>query len=663
MKEQKNIKIKSNLMDEIIRSRRGKVNLKYFSPNLNPRTKFQNRNVVLNKNNIKELSKLSDRPILVNKYNQNSRRDYISVDKIDISNEYNSSFNNNNILKCRELNYKKNIVIFTECPKKQKISDYILKSNKKKKLYKLTYLEENDLNYDKPINEIMSQNYNYNIENNLRVLPKRKHIYNLNTDDSQNGFENDMYINRFSNNKNNRRNNYNMRNLYTNNQNNDQLKVIKIQSVWRGYQIRRFLVNRLNIFYNIVRIYNCLYNTFYNQSKPFFKIFLSLLKKIKNIGMHNKIKLDNNKRNNNKKIININKNISNPYKKNIKKINIIEKKNINVFVPGEKTKIENENKFIYKRKINSPKNSSSLINKNSIKSNVRENNFISKEKGEYSDRFTNINFKKKLKLEMSNIINKKNILLYGPLFLYRLKILYKIKVTEHKYKCLFNIIKIKKRKILSLYFNKYKNNIFSNNINKMILQNKTNAKHNKQNLDFINNEPNNLNKNNNNPINNQKNLINNNENHNKINLNNNEINANNSNNNLRNRNNKSTFLIKYKSSALSGKKLIRVKKIKGMNSNYFSQTKSLNSGKVLMNSFDSDNINVRKMRIKKVNILSESNEIKNKLTQEFIIKNKNSQFLENSYFIQKIASISSKISNKNNLYTCFNFWKKKSKKK
>ena len=38
--------------------------------------------------------------------------------------------------------------------------------------------------------------------------------------------------------------------IYTNNQNNDELKVIKIQSFWRSYFFRKYLLSSLNNFIN-----------------------------------------------------------------------------------------------------------------------------------------------------------------------------------------------------------------------------------------------------------------------------------------------------------------------------------------------------------------------------------------------------------------------------
>ena len=67
------------------------------------------------------------------------------------------------------------------------------------------------------------------------------------------------------------------------------------------------------------------------------------------------------------------------------------------------------------------------------------------------------------------------------------------------------------------------------------------------------------------------------------------------------------------------------------------------------------------MKIKKVNILLESKEIQKGITKELNLKNINSEMVDNSYFIQKIANITKKISNKNNIFKCFTYWKKKSK--
>ena len=67
------------------------------------------------------------------------------------------------------------------------------------------------------------------------------------------------------------------------------------------------------------------------------------------------------------------------------------------------------------------------------------------------------------------------------------------------------------------------------------------------------------------------------------------------------------------------------------------------------------------MKIKKVNILLESKEIQKGITKELNLKNMSSEMVDNSYFIQKIANITKKISNKNNIFKCFIYWKKKSK--
>ena len=60
-------------------------------------------------------------------------------------------YENKNINYFNTSNNKKNIIIFTERPKK--ISDYILKNKSKQKVYQLTYLNENDLKCQKYFNE------------------------------------------------------------------------------------------------------------------------------------------------------------------------------------------------------------------------------------------------------------------------------------------------------------------------------------------------------------------------------------------------------------------------------------------------------------------------------------------------------------------------------
>ena len=164
------------LMEDVLRNRKGKANYKYFSPIQNSRTKLHKGNILINKLYIKELSKLSDRPILVNKTKIKTniqKQQYLSKDKINknyvnstsmIDNSDNSYNDKNNFIKSVDRN-NKNFIIFKECPKK--ISDYILKNNNKKKVYQLTYCNENDLNYEKFINErIYKTNYNSNRDYN-----------------------------------------------------------------------------------------------------------------------------------------------------------------------------------------------------------------------------------------------------------------------------------------------------------------------------------------------------------------------------------------------------------------------------------------------------------------------------------------------------------------
>ena len=151
MKENNNLR-KDNFMNEIIRNRRGKVDLKYFSANKNMNHNNNNQipsNIELNKINIRELSKLSDRPI---KYRNGNNYNFFSLDNMNKRAGKRTNMDNigseNNIINLNNIyNYncnsgsKKNIVIFTDPPKK--LSDYILKekSHSKKKVYKLIFIE------------------------------------------------------------------------------------------------------------------------------------------------------------------------------------------------------------------------------------------------------------------------------------------------------------------------------------------------------------------------------------------------------------------------------------------------------------------------------------------------------------------------------------------
>ena len=67
------------------------------------------------------------------------------------------------------------------------------------------------------------------------------------------------------------------------------------------------------------------------------------------------------------------------------------------------------------------------------------------------------------------------------------------------------------------------------------------------------------------------------------------------------------------------------------------------------------------MKVQKIKSSTDSKDIKNSLTKDLEPKYINNDFVDNSQFIQKIANISRKISNKNNIFKCFIFWKKKTK--
>ena len=130
--------------------------------------------------------------------------------------------------------------------------------------------------------------------------------------------------------------------------------------------------------------------------------------------------------------------------------------------------------------------------------------------------------------------------------------------------------------------------------------------------------------------------------------------------NLKGKFEKSSIITKYNSTGLPKKKQIKIKKI---NSNYNSINSKMfvsPAKKKNFNSFYSENLNLKKMKVHKINVLVEPNSINdNKIKDLNLISKKDSS--DNSYFITKVANISNKISNKINMYNYFKFWKKKSK--
>lgn len=629
-------KNKKNIMNK----RRGKVDLQYFSPNIKRNNDKPSSNIELNKINIKELSKLSDRPIIHKK----DLRNYIySLDKINRSIENNNYGNKYN--KCNSCT-KRNIVIFAEPPKK--LSDYILKekSNNKKKIYKLIFIEENDLEgIENPY-----KNNNISDVNDSITFLKPKKISKIN--EAQQSY-NDII---FKNNNTKKKLSVNINLTYKMKKNLS--KIIKIQSCWKGYCLRNLFHKELKII-GASKLYKKIYTFFFDIKKAYAKLFFIKLKKIYNSSSQRKFYIDNKKINKNDKIY------------------------VNKYSNKENTK-NAYNNYIYKRKNKSPGNHSSFKkpSKNLHVHNLKT--IAKKEINDNYDVFNNTIYKKALETEISHLIkyiNKRAIFLHLPFLIYRLKILQKINLIEHRYNSLLNIIKIKEKSKLYQYLQKYKNNIFSDHKSDAVNNNSINTNeidNNNDNSDYkikINIRKDYL-QNNNNLNNSQK----------KISIltkiiSGNELKINKKLlakylykwkkltpkkiivPNLRNQLEDSYKITKYKSTAIPKKKQIKIKKMKSnydsMNSKMLSKSNKKNTN---YNSFDSENINIKKMKVNKINVLVEPNIIDNKgmgdlKVGELITKKESS---DNSYFISKVANISNKISNKINMYNCFKFWKKES---
>ena len=651
---------KNKFMNDVIRNRRGNVDLKYFSANKKPYNNPTSPNIEVNRINIRELSKLSDRPIQhKNEHNYN----LFSYDKGNKSLEkklyVNKMRNANNIINLNNINYnnyntssKRNIVIFTDPPKK--LSDYILKekSKSKKKVYKMIFIEENDFkntkrsyvntylnsknSYEMPKEEIKSHNYD--------IKPKYNNIYVNNSID-------------YNNNSNRKKPYVNMRRTY---RMKDYIpQIIKIQSFWRGFITRKIFVRNLKIISGS-KIYKIIHKIIYGMRNNYIKIFLAKLQKIYNKSSQKKQFFDSKKLNKNNRIY-VNKY---PNKTNIK---------------------NSYNNYIYRRKNKSPVNSISFNKKQTNNIQVHNLKTISKKEiNNNYDVFNESNYKKAIENEilvLIKYINKKAGLLHFPTLLYRLKILQKINLVEHRYNCLYNMIKIREKTKLYQYVQKYKNIIFSESF-------KIDKNNNKKNIKLIDTNINNsfddkrVIK-----INTRKKYL-----QRKNSLNNSQKRISclkNILNNLQTKNNKkllrkyfykwtnlirkriiipnlkgkfekSGIITKYNSTGLPKKKQIKIKKI---NSNYNSINSKMfvsPAKKKNFNSFYSENLNLKKMKVHKINVLVEPNSINdNKIKDLNLISKKDSS--DNSYFITKVANISNKISNKINMYNYFKFWKKKSK--
>ena len=391
-----------------------------------------------------------------------------------------------------------------------------------------------------------------------------------------------------------------------------------------------------------------------------------------------------------------NKNINDKRSENSNKKAMTVNKNVNIYIPGENKnkKLKNNNYFVYRKKrtpINSP-----LLTKRMIKANNKEDKMKFNQKiKNYISIYNNIN-NNKAKEFINCIIQyiiKKIYLLHFPLFSYRLKILQKINIIENRLKSLYDVIKIKKKLCLYPYFHKFRNNIYSQMENQMISMKNNNNNINNENKTISNNTNNQYiidvtDKNIKTEINNKKDF---NDNlstikDNKIEMNekyillNRIINKKESNynknilkkyfsqwrNNIINNelplpnkkyhkyNSNQLTLNKYNSNEIPKKKNIKVKKLKSARINELSHNKILKKP-MKIDSFDSENINARKMKIYKMKVLAQPNEPKIKLGNNKI------ENYDNLFFIRKISNISKKISNKKDLFKFFHYWKKRVK--
>ena len=650
---------KSKFIKDVIQKGKRKIDLKFFTANKDIICNINSSNLELNKLNLRELSKLSDRPIKQknepyreknNKYSTEKAKQHsdYNINIKNIQNENNTHLNNNSKYNNNMPNHYKNLVIIEERPKK--LSDYILKDKSvgRKKVYKLVFIEDDEeYKNRRPYNYVNSeccQNFETKDINfyNYNKLKQYNDLYFKNNSVDRRNKSSLNIIMRTKNKKEEKRSNRNNKNI------------IEIQSFWRGYRTRKINKKKLKII-PASKICRIISKNFLFSSKSYIKIFLGKLKKIYNNSsiIHNK--LDRKKLNKKSKIyVNQNKNNEN-----------------------NKTSYIN---YVYNKKNQSTGFYSSFNKRNSNSIQVHNLKTIPKKVKNNYNILKSANFKNQIEKEISKIIKyifKKNCFLHYPMLLYRLKILQRMNLFEQRYNCLLRIIKIKTKLILFQYFQKYKNIIKSESKKSTSIN--SSKKEFKSNIDKSNNK---------NQI--KINLIN------KYSQNKNELNSSEKRNsimiNIINKidlkskilllekyfniwkniisvkkiiisNSKNTFdsssniMYKYKSSASAKKKKIKIKKLKSNYNNSKLMSKSI--GKNNVNSFYSDSISVKKMQVHKINISIEPNDIKKEgiNTINAIVK-KNSS--DNSYFISKIKNVANKINLKSDMSRCFKLWKKKS---
>ena len=306
---------KSNFMKDVIQKGKKKINLKFLAANKDTICNLKSSNLDLNNLNVKELSRLSDRPIhqkieykneRYNRYNifstdgthQNSENKVV-LKNIKNENNINYNYNYNNYAP----NCHKSVVIFADPPKR--ISDYILKdkSISKRKVYKLIFVEEEDEDRNrKPyVYNYLNSECCQNFENadinfcNYNNLKKYNDLYYKNNSVGRRK-KNETPINiKIQNPKDEKRSN----------------NIIKIQTLWRGYRTRKIIKKKIKII-QASKIYRIVSQSFNIIVKSYINIFLVKLKKIynnsliinrklerQNLNKNNKIYMNKNKANNN----------------------------------------------------------------------------------------------------------------------------------------------------------------------------------------------------------------------------------------------------------------------------------------------------------------------------------------------------------------------------
>jgi hypothetical protein len=236
--------------------------------------------------------------------------------------------------------------------------------------------------------------------------------------------------------------------------------IIKIQSAWRGYFLRKIAIGSIEKYIGFLALIKYMQKMYIKNMKF---LFLFKLKKIVKDFIYIK----------NSSIINVNNNNNKNFVFN--KIKQDKLKNIN-----KSAKPNSPKNKVYFRKKMTEKGGCDLKNENKYNSNeIKQSVYIPKKISIYKFEKNKCLFKNNMnnRIKIKNFIDNINKRCYYqnyPIFLYRLKILQKTNLFHNKLLKLKNVIDLMNKKYIKKIFKKYRDHVLFQKIKEDIYKNKDN---------------------------------------------------------------------------------------------------------------------------------------------------------------------------------------------